>query len=183
MYTIVLAAVLTTGNAAPAADLYEDLRDLKKEVEGLRREQSLSRDEALKLVIAGLRQRITDEKLDELRRDIRDLKEEELTPRAVHLPLHMHHMHGMASLEPIGHRAVVSLQVPAGATFYVNDKEVALPTANPTFITPPLEPGRDYFYECKVTVTEDGKAVTRTKRVKVRAGGTVQLKYEEMETR
>ena len=181
MYTIVLAAVLTTGNAAPAADIYEDIRDLKREVEGLRKDQSQFRAEALKLVIAGLRQKLTDEKLDELRRDIRDLKNEEVVvPGGVAgvVPLRMP---GVASLEPVGNRAVISLQVPAGATFYVNDKEVALLTTNPTFITPPIEPGKDYFYDFKVTVTEDGKAVTRTKRVKVRAGGVVPLNYADME--
>ncbi|HEY7423055.1 MAG TPA: TIGR03000 domain-containing protein [Gemmataceae bacterium] len=177
MYTIVLAAVLTTGNAAPAADIYEDIRDLKREVEGLRQDQSQFRAEALKLVIAGLRQRLTDEKLDELRRDIRTLKYEEVVTG---VPLHMP---GVTSLEPVGNRTVVSLQVPAGATFYVNDKEVTLLTTNPSFITPPLETGKDYYYDFKVTVTEDGKAVTRIKRVKVRAGGVVQLNYADMEAR
>src|SRR6516164_3437979 len=106
MYTIVLAAVLTTGNAVPGTDIYEDIRDLKREVEGLRKDQSQFRAEALKLVIAGLRQKLTDEKLDELRRDIRDLKYEEVLVPGV-VPLHMP---GVASLEPVGNRAVISLQ-------------------------------------------------------------------------
>jgi uncharacterized protein (TIGR03000 family) len=194
MYTIVLAAVLSTGPTAPAADIYEDIRDIKREVEELRQGQSQIQAEGLKLVIAGLRQKLTDEKLDELRRDIRTLQNEELTPHALRglLPLWLHHhlhgavhphMPGAARLEPVGHRSVVSLQVPAGATFTANGEQIPLDSANPTFITPPLEPGRDYFYDLKVDVTQDGKTVTKTKRVPVRAGGLVRVNYDDMEAR
>ena len=195
MYTIVLAAVLTTGHAAPAADIYEDIRDLKKGVEELRQGQKEIETEGLKLVIAGLRQKITDEKLDELRRDIRTLQYEEMLPKALGgvTPFWLHHhwhgarhpllMPGTARLESVGHRSVISLQVPAGATFNVNGEEIAMVTTTPTFITPPLEPGRDYFYDFKVTVTQDGKTVTKTKRVTVRAGGLVRVIYDDMEVR
>jgi uncharacterized protein (TIGR03000 family) len=131
-----------------------------------------------KLLIAELRQRLTDEKLDELRRDIRTLKYEKVITGVAPLPLHMP---GAASLEPIGSRTVVSVQVPAGATFYVNDKEIALPTTNPTFLTPPLAPGKDYFYDFKITAKQDGKTVTRTQRGTVQSGGIVRLNYADME--
>ena len=167
MYTIVLAAALTTGNAAPGADIYQDIRDIKREVAELRKGQRELEMEGLKLVIAGLRERITDEKLAELRRDIQVLRYDEVVP-------------GAAGLTPLVGRAVVSLKVPAGATFYVNDQPVTLTSTTPTFITPPLEPGRDYVYDFKVTATEDGKTVTRVKRVTVRAGGLVRVNYEDL---
>jgi uncharacterized protein (TIGR03000 family) len=179
MYTIVLAAALTTGNAAPGADVYQDIRDIKREVEELRKGQRELEAEGLKLVIAGLRERITDEKLAELRRDIQVLRYEEAVPGAVAaVPLPMPSATG---LTPLVGRTVVSLKVPAGASFYVNDQPVTLTSTTPTFITPPLEPGRDYVYDFKVTATEDGKTVTRVKRVTVRAGGLVRVNYEEME--
>jgi uncharacterized protein (TIGR03000 family) len=182
MYTIVLAAALTAGNAAPGADIYEDIRDIKREVKELRRGQAEFELEGLKLVIAGLRQRLTDEKLDELRRDIQVLRYEEvvpgMVPGAAPLP-----MPGAAGLMPVVGRSVVSLKVPAGASFFVNDQAITLTSTTPTFITPPLEPGRDYVYDFRVTTTEDGKTVTRIKRVTVRAGGLVRLSYEDMEAR
>lgn len=189
MYTIVLAAALTTGNTTPGADIYQDIRDLKQEVEELRRGQRRFRDEELKLIIAALRQKITDEKLDELRRDILGLSYDRVIvgPRAALLergvrPL-LSPSAGAASLEPIDQRTVISLQMPAGARLAVNDQDIPVRTATPAFITPPLEPGKDYSYDFKVTTTEDGKTVTRTKRVTVRAGGLVRLNYEDMEAR
>jgi uncharacterized protein (TIGR03000 family) len=182
MYTIVLAAALTAGNAAPGADIYEDIRDIKKEVKELRKGQAEIEVEGLKLIIAGLRQRITDEKLDELRRDIQILRYEEVVPGvapgAVPMP-----MPGVAALTPVVGRTVVSLKVPAGAKFFVNDQPIALTTTTPTFITPPLAPGRDYVYDFRVTAVEDGKTITRVKRVTVRAGGLVRVNYEDMEAR
>jgi uncharacterized protein (TIGR03000 family) len=175
MYTIVLAMALAPGSAAPAADIEMDLRDLKRSVAQLREEQTDARVEELKLVIAGLRQQITDEKLDELRRDIRALRRvEEFVPGgAVAFP--------MPAVVTTANRATVAVEIPTGANFVVNDQQVLVPAVNPTFVTPPLEPGRDYFYDCKVTVNRDGKTVTKTKRVKVHAGEAVRINYEDME--
>lgn len=175
MYSIVLASVLATGGAAPAGDIYADIRDLKKSVEELRVEQNDARIEELKLVIAGLREKITDEKLDEIRRDVRLLQQEEMTYTAVPLPL------PSTRVVPSTARATITVQVPSGATFVVNKKEIPVPAVNPTFFTPPLERGKDYFYDCKVTVEQDGKTVTKIKRVKVHAGEVIQLDYDGME--
>jgi uncharacterized protein (TIGR03000 family) len=184
MYTIVLAAALTTGNATPGADIYQDIRDLKKEVEELRQGQNQLRDEELKLIIAGLRQKLTDEKLDELRRDILGLRHGRVIPGVgALLEMGVRPRSGAASLEPIDQRSVISLQMPPGARLVVNDQDIVARTTNPMFITPPLEPGKDYSYDFKVTVTQDGKAVTRSKRVTVRPGELVRLSYEDMEAR
>jgi uncharacterized protein (TIGR03000 family) len=177
MYTIVLATLLSTGNTAPAADIYEDIRDLKKTVEEIKTNQTQFRMDELKSTIADLRQRLMDEKLDELRREIWDLKLEETgrEPPPV-LPVMPH---PASSSEP---RALLQLRLPAGASLVANDKEIALPSPNAAFVTPPLEPGKDYYYDCKVTVTRDGKPVTRVKRVTVRAGTLARLDYDAMES-
>lgn len=175
MYTIVLATVLTTGQAAPAWDIQDDIQDLKRSVARLREEQRDARIDELKLVIANLRQRITDEKLDEIRRDVRFLQQEEVPIGAVPLAV------PVSRIVPSVTRATISVRVPAGAAFVVNDKEIAVPPVNPTFVTPPLEPGKDYFYDCKVTVVDNGKNVTKIKKVKVRAGEIVAINYDDME--
>jgi uncharacterized protein (TIGR03000 family) len=170
MYTIVLAAFLTTGNAVPRQDIREDIRELQKSVDEVRKEQAVFRFEEMKQTIAGLRQRLLNEKLDELRRDIRDIRYEEEGLGVLPPPL-------MGS----GQRATISLQFPAGAAFFVNDQAIPLLSPAASFVTPPLEPGRDYYYDFKVNVVQDGKTATRIKRVTVRAGAVVRLGYEDME--
>lgn len=177
MYSIVLALALAPGNAAPAADIESDLRDLKRTVAELRKEQEQSRIEELKLAIVGLRQQLTDEKLDELRRDIRALQREEERFHAAAVWL------AMPAADKNVSRATIAVEVPADASFVVNNKEIPVPAVNPTFVTPLLQPGKDYYYDCKVTVTKDGKKVTRIKRVKIHAGELVHINFEDMESR
>lgn len=179
MYSIVLAMALAPGNAAPAADLETELQDLKRSIAALREEQTQARIDELKLVIVGLRERITDAKLDELRRDVFALRHE-------HEMFHAHAtrmMYHMPLAERELDRATIAVEVPSGASFVVNDKEIAVPAVNPVFVTPRLEPGKDYFYDCKVTVSRDGKNATKTKRVKVRAGELIRINYDDMEAR
>jgi len=179
MYSIVLAMALASGSTAPAADIETDIRDLKRAVAELREEQTQARVDELKLVINSLRQRITDDKIDEIRRDVRALQHEEA---AFHHHMHLSRAYYMPFADRVIDRATVSVEIPAAATFVVNNQEVAVPAASPVFVTPPLEPGREYFYDCKVTVTRDGKNVTKVKRVRVHAGETVRINYEEMES-
>jgi uncharacterized protein (TIGR03000 family) len=171
MYTIVLAAFLTTGNAAPAQDIRDDIKDLQKSVEELRKEQADARLDEMKDKIAGLRQRLLGEKLDEVRRDIYGLRYEEEGYGGMPLPM---------PTASSGRHATISLQVPAGAVCFANDREIPLLSPGP-LVTPPLEPGRDYYYDFKVSVLQDGKTITRVKRVPVRAGAVVRLGYEDME--
>ncbi len=175
MYSVVLAMALAPGSAAPAADIETDIRDLKRSVALLREEQTDTRIEELKLVIMGLRQQLTDEKLDELRRDVRALRlGDEFVPvrRMMYMP---------PAIE--ANRATVAVEIPADASFIVNDQRIPVHPLDPTFVTPPLEPGKDYFYDCKVTVNRDGKPATRTKRVRVRAGEVVRINFENMDAR
>jgi uncharacterized protein (TIGR03000 family) len=183
MFTIVLATALATGQAAPAADIQQEILELKKSVEQLRQEQNDARIDELKLVIAGLRQRVTDEKLDEIRRDVRLLQEQEAPYVVRPLPVRAARFVPSGVVVPSATRATIAVKVPAGASFVVNDKEIPVPPVDPTFVTPVLEPGKDYFYDCKVTVTEDGKTVTRTKRVKIQAGEVIRIDYKDMEAK
>jgi uncharacterized protein (TIGR03000 family) len=48
--------------------------------------------------------------------------------------------------------------------------------------TPTLAPGQTYFYEVRVEVNRDGKAVSQTKRVLLRAGQEVRADFKDMET-
>jgi len=176
MYSVVLAAVLSTGGTAPGWDTSEELKDLKDSVEEVRKGQTKQRVEALKQTIADLRQRLIEQKLDDLRWAVEEVKHGGLGVLPYPVPV-------MPRVAPSSGRATVHLKVPAGATVTVNDKDISLPSPSATFVTPVLEPGREYYYDFKVTAREDGKPVTRTKRVTVRAGAVVRVAYEEMEAR
>jgi len=186
MYGVVLAAFLTTGNATPAQDYYS-LQDLKRSVEELRKQETDSEVEGLKLVIADLRMRLVEERINEVRLAVEEARFEEPWRHGWHrghewrtppIPLPTPATEGGKS------RAMIELSVPPGAAVAANGQTISLPapTSHPTFITPPLEPGQDYYYDFKVTAEHDGKAVTRTKRVTVRPGSVVRLSYADMRT-
>ena len=77
-------------------------------------------------------------------------------------------------------RALVVVSLPGGATLYANDQEVSVAGAITSFLTPELEPGKDYYYEFRVKVARAGESVTRTKRIPVRAGSVARLAFEDM---
>ncbi len=179
MYSIVLAMALAPGSAAPA-DIDADIRELRRSIAELRQEQAQTEIDELKQVVNALQRRVTDDKLDEIRRDLFLMQRERDM-------LQMHAMHSRAFYMPFAdqniHRATVAVEIPAGATFTVNNHDIYVPPLEPVFVTPPLEPGRDYYYDCKVTVTRDGKNVTKSKRVRVHAGELVRINYNDMDSR
>lgn len=186
MYGILLATLLTADNAVMGADIYEDVQELRKSVQELRKQESQARIDDLQQTIARLRERLVEEKLDELRRDIRDIRDIRALryegtvytdgPRVWPAPMPM-----MPRSQSQTQRAVISLQVPPGAEVSVNDQELSLPSVNPSFVSPPLEAGRDYFYDFKIKLMQDNKMVVRTKRLTVRSGVVVRLNFEDME--
>jgi uncharacterized protein (TIGR03000 family) len=182
MYGMVLAAFLGTGAAAPAGDIHDEVRDLKRAVDALRKEQAEARVDELKMIIAGLRTRLVEQKLDELRRDVLELKYEELHLAHPGHPWRFLPVPAMPRLGAAG-RALIHADVPADAVLYANDQEVSAGTPVASFVTPELEPGKEYYYDFKAVTTRDGKAVTRVKRVTVRPGQVVRLDYAEMDPR
>lgn len=182
MYGVVLAAFLTTGGATPAQD-YDALRDLKRSVEQLRRQETATEVEELKQVIADLRMRLVEQRINEVRLAVDEARFEEpwrygwrewrTAPIALPAP----------SAGAGNRRAMIYLSAPAGVAVAANGQTINLPTRteSPSFVTPPLEPGRDYYYDFKVTAEKDGKTVTRTKRVTVHPGSVVRLSYADMQ--
>ena len=77
-------------------------------------------------------------------------------------------------------RGGVLVSLPHNATLTANDQEVPVPRPDTLFLTPQLDPGRDYYYDFRVRVSRDGRAETRSKRVTVRAGSLTRLNYDEM---
>jgi len=171
MNSIVLMVALSTGGLALSQDVSQDLANLKRAVEELQKGQNQQQVDALKQTIGELRQRLIEQRLEAIHRAVKELKEERASMK-----------HPAIRVMPLASpRTLVRVRVPAGATLYANDREIPLGSPSSVFVTPPLEPGREYSYDFKVVVArKEGKAVTRTQRVSFRPGTEVHLVYEDM---
>ena len=67
-------------------------------------------------------------------------------------------------------RAVLSVQVPTGATVSVEGADTKQTGTDRVFVSPPLKPGQDYSYTVKAQWKLNDKAVEQTQKVTVRAG-------------
>ena len=67
-------------------------------------------------------------------------------------------------------RAVLSVQVPADATVWVQGAATKQTGTTREFISPPLDPGRDYTYTVKAQWKSGDQNVEQTQTVTVRAG-------------
>ncbi|MBY0528335.1 MAG: TIGR03000 domain-containing protein [Gemmataceae bacterium] len=75
--------------------------------------------------------------------------------------------------------ATVVVQAPAEAKVFVEGRAVAL-DARGSFTTPKLEAGEGYVYTIKVQTMRDGRPVTETKDVSVRAGETSRVAFDKL---
>jgi uncharacterized protein (TIGR03000 family) len=78
-------------------------------------------------------------------------------------------------------RARVTVQMPPDAKLYVDETPMKTTAESRTFNTPRLDRGQTYFYEVRAEVVRDGKPVSETKRVLVRAGEDVRVSFDTLE--
>ncbi len=72
-------------------------------------------------------------------------------------------------------RATLRVHLPADAILYVDGKLTSSASGTRQFVSPPLDPNKNYHYSLKAEATRDGKTVTTTRRVDVRAGRTEEV--------
>src|SRR5262245_15011184 len=163
MYSVVLAAMIATGDATPAqaGGVTASIQDLQRAVEELRRSQTEQRADELKQELADLREKRLERKIDELRRELHHRH-----GGREHHPPHAPRGRAAGPAAP-GDRATVTVRMPPGTRFVANGQEVPLPGPETTFVTPPLEPGRGYHYDFRATADRDGGPVTKAQRVPV----------------
>jgi uncharacterized protein (TIGR03000 family) len=73
--------------------------------------------------------------------------------------------------------ASVSVRVPADAELFFDGGKTVQKGALRTFVTPPLQPGKEFRYAVKARWQEGGKTVEKTREVRVRAGQDVLLDF------
>ncbi len=78
-------------------------------------------------------------------------------------------------------RAQLTVELPADAKLFVDDQATkASQQTSRTFSTPALDLGVDYYYILRAEMVRDGKTVSETKRVIVRAGAETKTAFSEM---
>lgn len=78
---------------------------------------------------------------------------------------------------PVSTNVQISLDVPANAMVWFDEKSTSQTGANRFYVSPPLEPGVNYSYQIKVTWRENGHDVTRVRDVPVHAGDVLNLRF------
>ncbi len=83
---------------------------------------------------------------------------------------------GMPEAEASGPApATLVVQLPAQARLTINHKACQADSPTRTFVSPPLQPGKDYYYTLQAEIDRDGRKVLATQRVAVRAGEEKQV--------
>jgi uncharacterized protein (TIGR03000 family) len=74
--------------------------------------------------------------------------------------------------------ATIVVSLPADAKLSVEDQPTTSKSERRTFVSTPLQSGRQYYYTLKAEINRDGKPVTETRRVIVQAGKETQVKFD-----
>ena len=76
--------------------------------------------------------------------------------------------------------AKVLVSLPADATLSIDGHATTSTTAQRTFVSPALEAGKDYQYTIKVEMVREGKTISESKNVTVRAGETTEVSFDSL---
>jgi uncharacterized protein (TIGR03000 family) len=76
-------------------------------------------------------------------------------------------------------RAKLIVELPADAKLFIDDVPMKTPSGKRAFNTPTLEPGQAYYYMVRIEYVRDGKPVSETRRVIVRAGLTARADFTD----
>jgi uncharacterized protein (TIGR03000 family) len=77
-------------------------------------------------------------------------------------------------------KAKLIVKVPTDATLYIDDQKMKSTTERRAFSTPELEAGQLYYYMVRVEMVVDGKPVSDSRRVIIRAGQEVEESFLDL---
>jgi uncharacterized protein (TIGR03000 family) len=82
------------------------------------------------------------------------------------------------ALEGVGNDTVlINLRVPANAEVWFDGSKTSQTGRLRSFVSPPLQPGRNYAYEIRARWMQSGRMAEETRRINVRAGDRDNLKF------
>ncbi|MEX0586541.1 MAG: TIGR03000 domain-containing protein [Pirellulales bacterium] len=80
--------------------------------------------------------------------------------------------------QPTAASTLLTVNVPADAKIYVNGKLTSTPGTQRQYISRDLSPGYRYTYRVKAEINQDGKKLTETKTVEIRAGESKAIGFD-----
>jgi uncharacterized protein (TIGR03000 family) len=84
-----------------------------------------------------------------------------------------------ARLGIYGAPAKLVIEKPVDAKLFVDNIPIGADVTSKTFTTPELSPAQAYYYMVRIEMTREGKPVSETRRVIVRAGETATETFRE----
>jgi uncharacterized protein (TIGR03000 family) len=84
-------------------------------------------------------------------------------------------------LEPSDSRARFALTVPDNAVVYMNRQRMTMTGTVRHYVTPQLEPGREYRYPVRVEVVRNGVTYAANAEPQVQAGQTIDLIFKPVD--
>jgi uncharacterized protein (TIGR03000 family) len=86
---------------------------------------------------------------------------------------------GLSETRTTPNQAQFVVRLPADARLVVEDREI--PGAGPVrvFVSPPLDPGKDYIYDLVIELNRNGKVVRDQQTIKFQAGKTANVTFPE----
>lgn len=179
-----------------SAEMTQTLRDLKRSVEALKKEQTQIRIDALKLTADELKRKETDEKINELRRDVNEMRRRLPPPPGGPPPKIRRELpppqsgkvqreipadgQWYATGEAASSPAHITVRLPADARLTVHGVACPLTSDTRTFDTPALAPGQKYYYLLKAEVVRNGRSIAQTRRIDFRSGERVAVSFENL---
>lgn len=91
--------------------------------------------------------------------------------------------HGGSALVSSGNsatRATVLVKLPADARLYADNRPMVQNGSERKFVSPELPTGQEFTYRFRVEYDRDGETVSVTKKVPVRAGGSVTVEFTDL---
>jgi uncharacterized protein (TIGR03000 family) len=82
----------------------------------------------------------------------------------------------------LNNKAKLVVELPTDAKLFIDDLPMKTTSNVKAFNTPELERGQAYYYMVRVEVVRDGKPVSETRRVIIRAGQTARADFKDMDT-
>jgi uncharacterized protein (TIGR03000 family) len=82
---------------------------------------------------------------------------------------------GQAS--PVNNTVTLNLTVPADAKIWFEGSLTEQTGEQRQFVSPPLKPGQEYTYDVQANWKQDGREVTRKRRITIHAGDVVNLTF------
>jgi len=78
---------------------------------------------------------------------------------------------------PANDSVTLNFTVPGDAKISFGGTPTAVTGTRRQFVSPPIQPGREYTYDLQVSWKQDGREVTRTRQITVHAGDVVNLTF------